>query len=233
MVITFATAVTASMVDVGVTVYAFAKGEVSAEETAVRIGENGCSTLSGFYVGAAAGAVFDPTAAVVGSMAGYLLAATVYQSCGAVHREARLAEEEAAWLKALCAEAIRVLDAGRLELNRRLQTYLQKRDEAAEACFTQFEAGLASSQPESAIEGLTALTALCGARAQFASFTEFDAFMVESDEPLRLEDPKGLPCSKRMTGRTVMLPGVSAIDITAGLQDAAARAPPQAGRGVA
>ncbi len=39
-------------------------------------------------------------------------------------------------------------------------------------------------------------------------------------------------CSGRMTLRAVVLPGVSAIDITEALQ-AAARAPPRAGRGVA
>lgn len=181
-----ATAVAASMIDAGTTVYAFAKGELSAEETAVRLGENGCSTISGIYVGAAAGAIFGPAGAVVGSMAGYLIAATVYQSCVAVHREARLAEEEAARIEALCAEAVRVLDAGRAEFIQRLNATLQERDRAVDACFTRIESGLASAQPESAIEGLTALTALCGARLQFACFAEFDAFMVETDGPLRL-----------------------------------------------
>ena len=38
-------------------------------------------------------------------------------------------------------------------------------------------------------------------------------------------------CSSRMTLRAIVLPGLSALDITAALQDAAARAPPQVDRG--
>ena len=84
-----ASAVAASLIEAGITVYDYAKGDISPAEAAERLGNNGCSTLAGIYTGATAGAIFGP----VGSVAGYMLSSSVYQSSIAVQRDAGLAEE--------------------------------------------------------------------------------------------------------------------------------------------
>ena len=46
-------------IKVGATVYDFAKGEITAEDAAGQIGEYGCTTASGIYLGAGAGGRFE------------------------------------------------------------------------------------------------------------------------------------------------------------------------------
>ena len=122
-----ATSVASGVIDAGITVYEFAKGEISSEEATIRLGDTGCSTLSGIYVGAAGGVVFGPAGILVGSVVGYLLATSVYQSCVAILRDAKLAEEEAERVVALCEEAARAMDDRRRQFETKLATYLKVR----------------------------------------------------------------------------------------------------------
>ena len=179
-----ATAIAAGLIEAGVTVYALAKGEISAEIAAERLGKTGCSTSSGIFVGAAAGAVFGPVGAVVGSIAGYILAATVYESCMAVFKEARLAEAEADRVVALCEEAARAMDQQRALFETQLEVYLGQRRVAFDGCFAAIDAALVADEPIKAVGALSTLAAMCGRELQFERFEDFDAFMVDSTEPL-------------------------------------------------
>ena len=126
-----AAAVASGVIDVSSTVLSWVKGDISAEEAAIRLGDTGCGALSGIYGGAAAGAIFGPAGAVVGSAVGYLLSACVYQSCVATFQEARLAEEEAERVVALCAEAVSRMD----EQRRQFEQYAKGRLEARQQVF--------------------------------------------------------------------------------------------------
>ena len=181
-----ATAVASGVVDSGVAVYRFAKGEITAEEAATRLGDTGCSTLSGIYVGAAGGAVFGPAGAIVGSVVGYMLAASVYQSCVAVFQEAKLAEEEAKRVVALCEEAARAMDEKGRQFEARLATYLNDRRVSFDKHFKQIDDALFADDHKRAIRGLSGLARSFGRELRLAKFEDFQEFMVESNEPLRL-----------------------------------------------
>jgi len=173
------------VIETGVSLYRFAKGEMSGEQLAEHLGQSGTSTLSSMYAGAAAGAVFGPVGAVVGSMAGYLVASSVYQSSMAILRSARLAQAEADRLEAICREAVAEMHRQRAEFERLVEQRLNARRQEFAACFALVDAGTRSGEPSRAVEGLANLAAIFGQKLQFASFAEFDRFMKESDEPLR------------------------------------------------
>ena len=180
------TTVAASVVDAGATVLALAKGEISSDEAAKRLGETTCSSMSGLYAGAAAGAILGPPGAVVGSIAGYMLASSVYQSCIAIFHEARLAEDEAERVVVLCDEAARALDEQRDLLEARLDACLDERRAVFDDCFRAMDAARATERPDQAIESLSVLVAMCGRELRLTTFEEFDEFMTKSDDPIVL-----------------------------------------------
>jgi len=179
-----ATAVAASAIDVGATVVGFAKGEISGEEAAERLGQNGCSTASGLFVGAAAGSVFGPPGAVVGSLVGYMVASGVYQSCLNVLREGRLAEQEADRLVAMCAASVAAMDAERRRFEMALDKALEKRERAFDDYLEQIDNCLVSTTPEASILPLVQIAALCGRRLNLGSFEDFDELMCDEDKVL-------------------------------------------------
>ena len=180
------TAVAAAVVDAGATVLALAKGKISGDEAAKRLGETTCSSMSSLYAGAAAGAILGPPGAIVGSIAGYMLASSVYQSCIVIFHEARLAEDEAERVVALCDEAARALDEQRALMEARLDACLAERAAVFDDCFRAMNAACATERPDRAIESLSVLVATCGRELRLATFEEFDEFMTKSGEPIVL-----------------------------------------------
>jgi hypothetical protein len=182
-----ATALAAAAVESGVIAWKFARGEIGVVEAAERLGRTGVATGSGLFVGGAAALLIPgPGWAVAGSMAGYMLANSLYQGCLAVLKEAKLAEEEAARLVALADAAIAELTAQRMEFDARLDEALEARDERWALALARVDNGLASTTPEAAVDGLSELATLFDSTLVFRDRTTFDQFMLEGSNPLVL-----------------------------------------------
>ena len=179
-----ATALAAALIETGVVVYDYMKGEISAGEAAVRIGCTGTSTLASIFTGAAAGSFFGPPGAVLGAIAGYMISSSVYQSCIAIMRNARLAEEEAARIVALCEQAVKSLDQERVSFETILNEHLNERQVKFDGFFMAIDKALDADRTDDAILALSDLVASCGQELRFMNFEEFDTFMRESDAPL-------------------------------------------------
>jgi hypothetical protein len=181
-----AVVVAAGVIDIGASVYSFAKGEITTEELMERVGKTGTCTTYNLYIGAGAGAILGPLGAVLGSMAGYLIAASIYQSATAIFREARLAEAEASRIIAMCEVACQILKEQRAEFKRLFEVNFQVRCAEFEACFAAIDAGLASKNYYEATQALGDFASLFGKKLQFETFEEFDDFMLNSDASLVL-----------------------------------------------
>ena len=180
-----ATAVAALVVETEVIVLDYAKGEISAGEAAERIGSSGCSTLASIYTGAAAGAVFGPAGAVGGSIAGYMVTTSVYQSCIAIMRNARLAEEEAARVVALCEQAVRSLDQQRESFESALNEHLNERQARFDGFFKEIDEALDANRTDDAVSALSGLVASCGRELQLEDFEEFDRRNRSAGNPVK------------------------------------------------
>lgn len=181
-----AAAVAAGAVDVAGIAYRFVRGEISVEEAVEQIGQNGASTLSGMYAGAAAGAVFGPAGVLVGSLVGYMVAAQVYQSCAAIIRDGRLADEESARALAVAEAACREMELRRVEFERNAEAALQDKRRQFSDCLASIEASLATEDAEETVQALARLASVLGHTLQHSTFEEFDRFMVAEDSPLVL-----------------------------------------------
>ena len=179
-----ATAVAAGTIEVGVTIFSYARGEITACQAMEMMGQTGASTMSSIYAGAVAGLVFGPVGAVVGSVAGYLLASHAYNSCLSILKQAQLAEEQSARIVALCDEACREMEAQRREFEIFIQKNLQSRQEKFMSCLAAIDLGLSSESPEVTTLALADFAALVGRELRYSTFGEFDSFMMTTDEPL-------------------------------------------------
>ncbi|MBD2203927.1 hypothetical protein H6G33_14720 [Calothrix sp. FACHB-1219] len=181
-----AVTIAAGVIDVGASVYSFAKGEITTEELIERVGQTGTCTTYSLYAGTAAGAIFGPVGAIVGSMAGYLIAASIYQSAAAIFQQARLEEVEAERVVAMCQAACQAMEQQQDEFEHLFEANFQARSMEFDACFAAIDAGLTSNNIESTTQALAELAEKFGKTLQFENFQEFDQFMTNSDQPLIL-----------------------------------------------
>ncbi len=181
-----AISVASSVIESGVIVYDLVKGEISSEEAVIRLGQTTTSSISGLYAGAAAGMVFGPVGAVVGSIAGYMVASSTYQSCVAIFQNAKLTEIEAERVIAICEEAALEMKKEREEFDRWMKGTLEEKHKEFEQCFDLLDKGMVYNSPELSTYALTELANLVGANLRLADFEEFDEFMMNSTQPLRL-----------------------------------------------
>ncbi|MEH2290690.1 hypothetical protein [Nostoc sp.] len=181
-----AVTVAAGVIDVGASVYSFAKGEITTEELIERVGQTGTCTTYSLYAGTVAGAIFAPVGAIVGSIAGYLIAASIYQSAATIFKQARLAEEEAEQVEAICEAACKVMAEQQAEFEHLFEANFQARCVEFDACFAAIDAGLTSDKAELTTLALANFAELFGKKLQFENFQEFDDFMINSDQPLIL-----------------------------------------------
>ena len=179
-----ATASAAALIEVGTTVHAYARGELSGAEAAERIGRTGTSTVSGLYAGAAAGMLLGPVGAVAGSIVGYMLAGAVFQSSLAVLREAPLAEAEAARVVALSEASIAALGLERRRIEVALETGLRDRRESFDALLQGLDESLLADDAGASVRALQALSWEVGRELKLVDFEDFDRFMTEEDGPL-------------------------------------------------
>ena len=145
-----AAAVASGLLDAGVIVREYSKGDITAETVAERLGQTGCTTISGIYAGAAAGAVLGPVGAAVGSVAGFMLAAMVYQSCLDVFKEAGLSRDGSKRLAALGYEAVQVMELQRQALEVELVALSDEQRTDLDRYFTDVELILLTDQSNEA-----------------------------------------------------------------------------------
>lgn len=187
-----ATALAGAVLDVGVTLYSYAKGEITIEQATEQVGQTGACSLGSLYLGAvaasAAAAVGAPVAAAalaatVGSVAGYVIVAATYQSCIAIIRSGRLADEESARLLTLCEVACAQMAHERAEFERALEVHLQAREAEFAVIFRDLDAAMGEGDAGAANAALVGLTELLGRKLQFETLEEFNGFM-QSGETL-------------------------------------------------
>ncbi|RSK28804.1 hypothetical protein EJF36_19055 [Bacillus sp. HMF5848] len=177
-----ATSIAAGVIDCGVTIYSLAKGEIKAEEAMERMGQTAFSTSSSIYAGLVAGVAFGPgIIATMGSLAGYMLATHVYQSCIAIFKSAKLAEDEAERVIALLNEAIREMQTQRELFEKNVKEHLQSQRKMFQKCFNDIEIGLETGNPVQVINVLEQFTATFGKQLKLTNFEEFDRYMKKND----------------------------------------------------
>ena len=151
----------------------------------IQVGEKGFNTMSSVYAGMAAGSVFGPGGALVGSLVGYMLASNVYQTCIDTFQHAKLREEEAYRLIGLYEESILMMNAERATFERYISERLLKNEIQFKKLISGVERGLQKNDIGIAISGMSELANYFGKELKYVEFEDFDAAM-KSEKPLIL-----------------------------------------------
>ncbi|MFW6029504.1 MAG: hypothetical protein ACOCRO_04545 [Halanaerobiales bacterium] len=177
-----ATSIASGVINIGSTVYSFAKGDINLEKAVENIGETGLSTTSGIYYGAVSGLVFGPAGAIAGSIAGYLIATNVYQSCIAILKDVKLAEEESERVIALCNAAIIEIGNQRKEFENLVEQKLEMNKQVFDKCFSDIDSAFNLDNPDLVVFSLSNLTQYFGEKLKLINFDDFDNYMKNNDE---------------------------------------------------
>ncbi len=180
-----ATSIASGVIDVGITVISYARGEIDSEQAMIQIGEKGFNTMSSVYSGMVAGAVFGPGGALVGSLVGYMLASNVYQTCIDTFKHAKLREEEAIRLIALYDESIRLMKEERENFERYIARRLENNSHQFNKFLVGIETGLKNGDLSYSIQSMSELASYFGKELKYVKFDDFDQAM-KSEEPLIL-----------------------------------------------
>ncbi|NER39852.1 MAG: hypothetical protein F6J93_38955 [Oscillatoria sp. SIO1A7] len=178
--------IAAGMIDIGASVYSFATGELTAEELIERAGETGTCTAYSLYGGAAGGAIFGPVGAAIGSVGGYLLAASLYQSTTAIFKEARLTEEQARKVIEIKRASRFAMTEQREEFERAFKKSFDRAELEVLGCLDEIDNAFGAIDPEAATRALADFAVLFKKKLPFATFEEFDDFMRDGDRSLVL-----------------------------------------------
>jgi hypothetical protein len=177
-----ATSLAAGLIRTVKTVRCWACGDITDEQAMEEIGQTGCATLSGLYAGAVGAIFFPPAGAILGSMGGYIVAIQIYQSCIAILKRSRLAEQESRRIVSLREESCRIMTQQRIDFEQRLENKLEIKRKEFAGYFALIDQGLYANRPEIAVMGLNAFACLFGKKLM--TLDEFNDFMSHSTNPL-------------------------------------------------
>lgn len=181
-----ATSIASGVVDVGVTVYSYVRGEITGEEARDRITSTGVATVGGMYSGYVAQLLVasNPIAAAA-SIAGYWVASSIYQTCRALQKEAKLATEEADRVERLCEAASRELRLQQAQFERLFDERMSDRKREFAKCFASIDRGMRAHRFTETTNALADLAVLFGHHLEYGTFADFDRAMREGG-PMRL-----------------------------------------------
>ena len=180
-----ATTCAASLIDIGISVYDYAKGDISGNELIENIGATGVNTVSGVYYGMVGGVILGPVGAVVGSIAGYFLSNYIYQSGITLLKSAKLAEEETRKIVALCDASINEMDKQRFEFESIIKKHLELKELQFNKLFDNIDNGLLANDNIITINALSDLSLMFGGELKLMNFDDFDKFM-QTDNKLTI-----------------------------------------------
>lgn len=180
-----AASIAAGVIDVGITVVSYIRGEIDSEQAMVQVGEKGFTTMSSVYSGMAAGAVFGPGGALVGSLVGYMLASNVYQTCIDTFKYAQLREEEAYRLIRLYDESIELMKSERENFERYIDERLARNEKQFKTMLHDIEMGFKHDDFGNVLTSMSNLANYFGKELKYIEFNDFDQAM-KCNQPLVL-----------------------------------------------
>lgn len=170
-----------AMLDVGVSVYSYAKGDINQEELKDKMAEVSIKTISTVYISQAAQVSLGLAPGAFVPIAAYTLSYYVYASCKTVFDNAKLKEEEAEKIISLYNEAIRSLNEQKVEMQEAIQSKLDTNQKIFNKLIESLDTGLSNNNLDKSISALENFALSFGKELKLSAFDEFDRFMLTSE----------------------------------------------------
>lgn len=194
--------------DVGKTIHRYFKGDIDEAEFVEELGERGLgeigaavyyaigkevATTSASALLEAAGRIGSSSGistigifgGIIGATFGYAAAVAVYKELSISLKEAKFAREERIRVEAECAEAVKMIQQYRNEMNIMVAKYLSGNIQVFLDGFEKMDEAILENDPDGFIRGNIEIQNCLGKEAQFTNLVEFNRLM-NSDIPLKL-----------------------------------------------
>ncbi len=177
----------ASTVEVGVVLWSYARGEITAQQFAeCAAGTTVRNTVGALCAKGVAAVGGSGAIAVIAPMAGVMAAGYVFQSCVAILENAALSEAERVRIEAMCTEAMVALLLERRETERQVQRALGRLDDSFAQAMASLDAALLDDDSDATCQGLSDALAVFGHALRFPTFEDFNEFLDDPDAELVL-----------------------------------------------
>ncbi len=178
------TAIVTSAIEISSVIKSYAKGEISEFEAFSRLGKDGVGSLAASWGGAVGTFLLPGIGTMVGSMVGYMVSSTIYDSCLQVLREAEIAYENYECIREMCEAARESMRKQRLEFDSQMKEFLINRQKTISESMSIIMDSLDNVETTNFTQALSALANEFGRELQFESLEEFDDFMSDDNNIL-------------------------------------------------
>lgn len=175
-----------STLEIGKTMKSYFSGEIDGAECLEELGEKGYGMVTSAMF-AAVGQVVIPIpilGAIAGSMLGYALSSASYHILLDSLKEAKLAREERIRIEKECAEAVKMLQEYRKELEKFIDDYLKEAENTFNEVFSEIKEKLAIGDADGYIKSVNKITEFCGKSPIASNRNDVDLLM-QNDVPIK------------------------------------------------
>ena len=175
-----------STLEIGKTMKSYFSGEIDGAECLEELGEKGYGMVTSAMF-AAVGQVLIPIpifGAMAGSMLGYALSSVSYHILLDSLKEAKLAREERIRIEKECAEAVKMLQEYRIELEKLIDDYLKEAEDTFNEVFSEIKEKLAIGDADGYIRSVNKITEFCGKKPIADNREEVDLLM-QNNAPIK------------------------------------------------
>lgn len=184
-------AIASGVITAGKSLISYMKGDINSEQLLSEINHTTITCAASFYYGAL-GQVVIPIpilGAMVGAGVGYIIGNLLHQSsllalgeCSAVTE----AKERRREIEAMCLALIPKIQKERYDYEMLVEKHFSDRRNEFVDAFTSMDASWENDDPQTFIHGLGRILSQFGGTLNFKTFEEFDDFMMNSEQPLKL-----------------------------------------------
>ena len=175
-----------STLEIGKTMHSYFSGKIDGTECLEELGEKGFSMVTSAMF-AAVGQIVIPIpilGAMAGSILGYALSSASYHILLDSLKEAKLAKAERIRIEKECAEAVKMLQEYRKELEKLIDDYLKEAEDTFNEVFAEIKDKLAIGDADGYIRSVNKITEFCGKKPIVNNRKDVDLLM-QNDSPIK------------------------------------------------
>jgi hypothetical protein len=172
--------------ETGKTLAEYIKGEIDGVQCLEELGEKGTG-MAASALFATIGQIAIPIPIIggmIGGMLGYALSSVCYGHLLAALKGAKIARERRIQIEAECAEAIRMIQEYRAEMETAISKYLSEHIITFHTAFDEIKVALNIGDIDGFIAGANGITRKLGGKPQFENMSEFESLMDSSEKLL-------------------------------------------------
>ncbi len=169
-------------VQVGKSLYKYAKGEIGLLELIEELGEKGTGMMSASYAAAIGTAVFPGIGTIVGGVVGYMCSSSLYKACMLTLKEEKLSAERRQRIESIANVAIAAIRSQGEELRTLIREHQLNRQNEIDLSMAELSEAMENKNLQLFTQAMERISVQFGQTLRFRNFQAFDDFMNDESQ---------------------------------------------------